>query len=391
MVAALGMSLALACTGSAAIDLSAPIKAGYDPFDVASGDFNRDGRPDLAVANFAASQEPGSVTSISVLAGKKGGGYRKARTLQSGQPDGVEVARVGPGREPDLVVSTLSGDIEVYRGGKGFKFSKPKVFHVGGAPRDVATGDFNGDGRTDVAVTRQDDEDVLVLYAKKGKKLRFGNGDIFAGVTTGAENLVTARVNGDGRPDLITANHQTGKLNVLLGKRGGDFKVHPYDVASAVAVAAGDFNGDGHDDVAVGAAEAGSRPERGADPSDPTVVIFSSSKSGVLTGRKTVSLTKLNGSFNPVLTAARLNGDKDPDLLLEMTSTGGGRARGGAYAGTVTELEGKHGISFDAKKPVPVKGSPFHAGLIRGHGRDALAVPLLTDHGRGSVRIVSGR
>jgi hypothetical protein len=389
-IAALGLTVVLVATGSGAVKVSKPIKAGYDPFDVAAGDFNRDGRTDLAVANFASSQENGSVASISILAGKKGGGYRKARTLLSGQPDGVEVARVGPGKEPDLVVSILSGDIEVYRGRKGFEFSHPKVSHVGAAPRDVATGDFNGDGRTDVAVTRQDDEDVLVLYAKKGKS-GFGNGDSFPGVTTGSENLVSARINGDKRPDLLTANNQTGKLTVLLDKKGGGFTKQSYDVASAVAVAAGDFDGDGHADVAVAAAEPGSRPGRGIDAATPRVTIFAGSKTGALTQRKTLTLANLDGSFSPVLTAARLNSDRDPDLLLEVTTAGGGRPeRGGGNHGAVVELEGKHDISFDPEQPVKVKGSPFHAGVIPGR-RQSLAVPLLTDTGPGTIRIVTDR
>src|SRR5437773_2035154 len=80
--------------------------AGTNPASVAVGDFNRDGLPDLAVADYNADTLPGGDT-VSVLLGNGGGTFQPARTFAT----------------------------------------------AGSNPVTVAVGDFNGDGRPDLAVT----------------------------------------------------------------------------------------------------------------------------------------------------------------------------------------------------------------------------------------------
>jgi hypothetical protein len=83
--------------------------AGDDPYSVAVGDFDGDGRPDLAVANVDSD-------NVSVLRGNGSGG-----------------------------------------------FAAPVNFNAGVEPRSVAVGDFNGDGRPDLAVANQFGDNVSVL------------------------------------------------------------------------------------------------------------------------------------------------------------------------------------------------------------------------------------
>jgi hypothetical protein len=381
----------VAVASAGAPKLGTSIKVGFDPFDVATGDFNGDGRTDLAVANFAASVDPRSKRSITILAGKKGGKFKAVKTLNSAQPDGIEVARVGKGKEEDLVVSALNDLVEVYKGGKGFKFSAPKSTSVPGGPRDLVADDFNHDARTDVAVTRQDNDDVRVLYGTKGGK-GFGNPQTFAGASDGSA-VIVARLNGDTLPDLITTNSNTGKLTVMLGKKHGGFKVQSYKQPHAISATVADFDQDGHKDVAVASGTAALRSaSRGGGFSKPEIALFKGSASGKLKKDRTFKPKGVPKSFGFQVAAARLNGDPDPDLVLGGSTAGGGRAaRGGSNKGYLAVLNGEHARSFSSGKKINVTGSPFKFGLISKSKSDELAVPLITSNRPGFVRILAGK
>ena len=84
---------------------------------------------------------------------------------------------------------------------------------------DMISGDFNGDGRLDLAVSVAADAgsgDIAVLLGK-------GDGTFQdprrIGVEAGPTYLVTGDFDGDGRPDLAVANEFSGDIAVLLGKR----------------------------------------------------------------------------------------------------------------------------------------------------------------------------
>jgi hypothetical protein len=120
-------------------------------------------------------------------------------------------------------------------------------------------GDFNGDGRLDLAVANQDS------YLQGTVSILLGNGD---GTFQAAQNFPVGRypssvvvgdVNGDGVPDLVVTSGTliteiitaSGTVRVLLGKGDGTFRAFPASHVSYVAgdfvnsVAVGDFNGDG--------------------------------------------------------------------------------------------------------------------------------------------------
>ena len=171
--------------------------AGSLPFGIVAGDFNGDGRTDLAVANFA------------------------------------------------------SGDVSVLLGNGDGTFQNQVRYPVGSGRIAIVAGDFNGDGRTDLAVANGASGDVSVLL---------GNGDgtfqtqVRYAVGTEPEALVAGDFNGDGCTDLAVANYgDSNDVSVLLGNGDGTFqKQKTYLVGTEPkAIVAGDFNGDGHTDLAV--------------------------------------------------------------------------------------------------------------------------------------------
>ena len=88
-------------------------------------------------------------------------------------------------------------------------------------PMSVAVGDFNGDGKADLAVANCDSNNVSVLLGN-------GNGTFQAAVNYAAgtypSSVAVGDFNGDGKADLAVANCASNNVSVLLGNGNGTFQ-----------------------------------------------------------------------------------------------------------------------------------------------------------------------
>jgi hypothetical protein len=215
------------------------------PIAVAVGDFNGDGKPDLAVANL-------SGNTVSILLGNGDGSFQTPAAYRvEGAPIAVAVGDFNGDGKPDLVVSTSGGDsVAVLRGQGDGTFQPAGMYGVGSGPGAVVVGDFNGDGKADIAVENFATHDVSVLLGR-------GDGTFAAAVSYGAGlspgGLAAGDFNGDGVLDLAVANHNSHNVSILLGRGDGTFRpAEQYALGWMPAgVAVGDFNGDGRLDLAV--------------------------------------------------------------------------------------------------------------------------------------------
>jgi hypothetical protein len=219
---------------------------------MAVGDFNGDGKPDLAVTNQF-------MNAVTVLLGDGAGGFTPA----SGSPfaTGTSPASVAVGDfngdgKPDLAIAnSADGTVTVLsgNGSGGFTPATGSPFTTGTSPASLAVGDFNGDGRPDLAVANAASNDLTVLLGNVAGRFTPANGSPFAAGTSPA-SVAVGDFNGDGNPDLAIAD-QPGNVTVLSGNGSGGFTPatgSPFatgDTPASVVVA--DFGGDGKPDLAI--------------------------------------------------------------------------------------------------------------------------------------------
>jgi hypothetical protein len=261
----------------------AVLPAGTQPLSIATGDFNGDGKLDLAVAN-------GTDNTVSVFLGK---------------PDG--------------------------------SFSPRIDYPTGPQPSSVTIGDFNGDGNLDIAVASQNCFVIAhistITCGQASVSILLGNGDgTFQPhqdfpTATRPFSVATADLNGDGKLDLVLAGDLSNSVSVLLGNGDGTFQSHvDYPVPSPGggpywAIVA-DFNADGKPDVAAGYG-------------DGSVAIYLGNGDGTLQGPQTLQLRDSFGA-NSGAAAGDFNGDGKIDIAV--TSSSGANIFLGNGDGTFTFL-----------------------------------------------------
>lgn len=129
-------------------------------------------------------------------------------------------------------------------------------------PKGLASADFNGDGRPDLAVGNLDGT-ITVLMSLGGG--RFAPPQHIRTGSLELRNVLAADLNGDGKPDLAAASPMDGRLLVYFGTGSGNFGAATLLPAwiGVRTLAAGDFDGDGVMDLAAAGPGVGVRHFRG--------------------------------------------------------------------------------------------------------------------------------
>jgi hypothetical protein len=251
------------------------------PDAVAIGDFNGDGVPDIAVADYNTDLTSIDEGEISVFLGDSNGDGSFAHTqpvvdlttspptqelLDSGglAPVALVAARLrGPSAPLDLIVvnqgiAGLGANVSVLLGNGDGTFQLPVPYGadifggLGLVPTALAVGDFNGDGNLDVVVA---DKTLFPGYAT----ILYGDGH---GGFSSSQQLALSDLSGYpvavatgsfGNPShdfFVTANTASDNVTVVQTNPDGSFlvNIYPTDVAP-VAVAVADMNGDGYPDI----------------------------------------------------------------------------------------------------------------------------------------------
>jgi hypothetical protein len=242
--------------GDGTFTQAAPIPLSNNDLSVAAGDFNNDGNLDLAITNSANN-------NVSILLGNGDGTFSLAATQPStgSGPNGIVVGDINNDGNLDLVTPN-SNDPNTYTVllGNGDGTFTSQTYLVSGAYQvwSVLLGDFNGDGKLDLAVT-----DLGVQGSVAGQTfIQLGAGDgTFADPVVsltsvqGPVGLALGDFNGDGILDLAIQDglgNPTYPAILEIGVGDGTFIDGPsQDVAAGNLIVAGDLNGDGKTDLVV--------------------------------------------------------------------------------------------------------------------------------------------
>ncbi|MEM8836350.1 MAG: FG-GAP-like repeat-containing protein [Planctomycetota bacterium] len=240
-------------------EMGGPFLVGDLPLQIDVGDFNGDGRPDVAVP---------TADLTAVFLNDAAGGFQSAVDLPAaieGMPQDVDPLTV-LARDFDrdgnidlaaAVTNTVQGYVSIRFGDGSANFTDQELAIADDNERNqvsVDAGDFNVDGFLDLAVCNRESGSISIFLQQLdqfGLSTRsFGDG-IRVVTQGGPREVAVADINLDGLPDVVVARPDTDSLSVLIGKGDGSFaQADAAPVGSGPArVAVADLDGDGNLDA----------------------------------------------------------------------------------------------------------------------------------------------
>jgi hypothetical protein len=192
-----------------------PFAVGRSPYPHVVGDVNGDGNLDIVTPNVRSN-------NVSVLLGNGKGNFTAAANSPFAvetRPYYVAIGDVSGDGKPDLItthddinlMSTLLGD-----GRGGFTAAPDSPFDLGRRAYKLVAADLNKDALADLIIGTEASNSVTVLLGNKGGVYKLAPGSPYkAGVSP---KVAIGDVNGDGKPDIITANSESSDITVLLSK-----------------------------------------------------------------------------------------------------------------------------------------------------------------------------
>lgn len=215
------------------------------PWALVAGDFNNDGKPDLAVLNYYYQR-------VVILQNQGDGSFATASTMTVvNSPVSLAAGDFDGDGNLDLVVGedhvNFNGTMQVFLGNGDGHFTAQAPNFVGNYPTSVAVADFNHDGKADILVGNY-------LSSNLGLLIFIGNGDgsfqppaMYR--VPGIFVATTADLNGDGWPDVVLGTNTFG-VAVLLNSGDGTLAAPvDYHVGAVGSLQIGDLNEDGKPDV----------------------------------------------------------------------------------------------------------------------------------------------
>ena len=334
---------------------------GSTPRGIAVGHFTSSGNLDLAVTNFASN-------TVSVLLGNGDGTFQaKKDTAVGSGPIGIAVSDFNNDGNSDLVVTNSTdpaGTVSVLLGQGNGSFSTQVAYAVNSTPVSVAVGDFNGDGVMDLVVANNNTNANVVTVLLGNANGTFG---AKASLPVGSDpvSVAVADFNNDLKLDIVVADQQGNTVSVVLGNGDGTFQSHVeyFTAASPNGVVVGDFNGDGKLDLAVSAGNGN------------TVSVLWGMGDGTFVGQVNAG----SGDIPLALASGDFNGDGKLDLVT---------ANSGRNSVSVILNNGNE--TFQARSDYPAGAGPFSVAAADFTSSGILDLAVVNTGSTSTVSILLG-
>jgi len=270
---------------------------GIQPNNLASADFGRDGRPDLAVVT-----QDGD---LEVFSGRGDGTFLPPVEYPVlFQPMALAVRDLNGDDTPDLLVASYQGPLEVHVSDGSGAFRFPVRTPLPGVPLAVASIDLNSDGKSDVAVATGD----VIAGPRFSTWLSHGNGSFQASASVALNapprSLILGDWNSDGKPDAVIGT-AAGVEIVVASSQGGFGATSMASPIFPDFLASGDFVEDGKTDFIA------------SSMNGTTLAFYAGNGDGTF---HPAVPTTVSGVVTGAIVAADLNGDGHLDLATASSS-----------------------------------------------------------------------
>lgn len=290
--------------------------SGRNPVSAEVADFDGDGKTDLAVVNSG-----GVPTSInSSLAIFRNIGTASAISFATkidiipavGEPFGIAVGDIDGDGKPDIVLAHFSGYLSLFRNTSSagaISFVNGGSITPSAEVYSVAMNDIDGDGKPDLAISSANNNTVSVFRNTSAPGAFSFAAVVNFSTAVGTRNraLNLGDLDGDAKPDLVTVDHQANTASVFQNAStpGSINFINRIDFATGLlprSVVIGDLDGDGKPDLAI------------PNFTSNTISLFRNTSSGAISFAAKVDLTTGNG---PRLSRmGDLDGDGKPELIV---------------------------------------------------------------------------